>query len=227
MNKVFFAIMFLMAVTARLMAQPNSIVEKYANDTAGFKAYPDVFLLDNMKPAKSYKRLEINTINFMYRARGDNRPQDEYRNVYSYPAIAKKSSGTIVLTKCGVLKCFSACWCPDGYPWYISAQTKDNKLITVGDTNAVKTFLSKINDKFNAYFWLQLHHMQYQGIPVKASRFFKYKKVKNGFLISFRDLIETSPVTNADLTYFISNDFKIRLISTKNVVVTKGLSYRI
>ncbi len=163
----------------------------------------------------------------MYRARGDKRSQEEYQNLYRYPASAEKLADTIVLTKCDVLRCFDACLCAAVYPWYISAETTDDRLVTVGDTTAMKTFLGKIYNRFNAYLWLILHHMQYREIPVKTSHFFKFKKVKNGFLICYRNMMETAPLTNADLTYFISKDFKITFISKRNEVVNKNVSFKI
>ena len=108
----------------------------------------------------------------------------------------------------------------------MSVLTTDNKLVSIGDTTAMKTLLTKIDDPYNAYLWLVLHDMK-MGIPDRTRHFLAYKKVKGGFLISHNDIIETAPFTTARLTYFVGSDFRIILLSTRNVVVNKEIWYKI
>jgi len=204
------------------MAQKQDLAKKFANDTMGFTTYPDTLLFDNLKLPKKYKKLEINEWAFTFRAAGDKRPKYQYSNVYRCPSHISDRHDTIVLTKCDLMKCFTACWCPSFTPWYISAQTKNGDLITIGDTSQMKTFLGGLKNEFNAYLWLNLHD-QSSDVPIKSSHYYKYKKVSNGFLIIYRTRISNVPATYADMTYFVGSDFRIVLISKKNIEVTNML----
>ena len=219
MNKLSLTLLWMLFVTVQAMAQKQDLAKKFASDTTGFTTYPDTFLIENLKLPKKYKKLEINTWSFMYRGAEDKRSKYEYSNQYRYPSHIADRYDTVVLTKCDLMKCFTACWCPSFIPWYISAQTKNGDLITIGDTSQMKTFLSSLKNEFNAYLWLNLHDRS-SGVPVRSSHYFKYKKVSNGFLISYRGRISNVPATYADMTYFVGNDFRIVLISKKHIEVT-------
>jgi len=240
MNKRFFLVLFLLLAAAiPVMAQQPkhdifivatyandpSIIKKYLNDTTGFTTYPDTSLLENLKLSKIYKKLEINTWASAYRRRGDNRPGTDYKNLSRYPAPAEKISDTVVLSKCEPLVCFTACWCPSFFPWYISAQTKNNKILTVADTSTMKIFLSKIDNKFKAYLWLRLYDM-HEDEPVKTTHYFKYKKVKKGFLIAYNSSFGYDR-TPAYIICFVGEDFKVVLVSKKDLPETGGIKFKI
>jgi hypothetical protein len=218
MKKISILLFFFALVgTVKTQAQSNP-AKIYANDSTGFTAYPAVGLLENLKLPVKYTQLEINTWISPY-VKGK-RNYHEYRNLYRYPAPAQKLADSVVLTQCDLLKCFTACLCPTIFPWYISAQAADNKQVTIGDTSNMKTFLGSINNPFNAYLWLQPHDM-YADIPLKTSARAKYKKVKNGYLICYKARINGyRHVAFADVTYFIGNDFRVILVSTRHIVET-------
>jgi len=224
MKKLFISLCFLAFVLVAI-GQKHPVVgnpvKKYANDTVGFKAFPEVFLLENLKLPKAYKKLEMNTCVFLYIARGEKKSMDESRNLYRYPHDIQKTADTAVLSKWDPLKCFTACLCPYPIPWYIAAQTSDNEILNIGDSTATKLFLGNLDNKFNAYLWLRIHAgfsplgLLGLDIPIKTSRYFKYKKEKDGFLIKCHTRISNA-MAYADVTYFIDRNFRITIVSKKN-----------
>ena len=226
MKKIVVRALYLMLIISHAMAQSHdAIVKKYQNDTTGFIAYPYTFLLKGLKPAGNYKELEINTWVSLYADR-----TTEYRNVCRYPASPVKKPDTVVLSKCNLSKCFAAFNGPLFTPWYLSAETRKNQVITIeNDTIALKTFLGKANNQFNAYFWLVVfntcHLSLYESsseIPVEIPHNVTYKKVHGGFLIRCSCRISNCPITTAKLTYFVGDDFRIILLNKQNISVYQG-----
>lgn len=211
--------MLLYFLTAALqgISQQLDLVKKYANDTTGFTTFPETPLLENLRLPGKYTKLEINTWTYFYASKNNGRYK--FKNVSHFPADPQKLPDTIVLSKCDLQKCFTACWCPGFIPWYISAQTLDNKTVTVGDTSSLKAFLGSINNQFNARLWLSLYDKSL-SVPNKTYSSFKYKKVKDGYLISYNTRIANAPATYADVIYFIGSDFRVILLSKKHIVVT-------
>jgi len=182
-------------------------------DSAGFTSYPDAYVLDNLKPDHGYKQLEINTIVPGYR-------RTTYRNLYRFPRTARPFPDSIVLTKSDLSKSFSIEVHPGLLNWYISALDTKNKLITINDTSMMKPFLHNLKNKFNAYLWFQLK-IGSSEIPIKTVHTFSYKKVFHGYLIRYRALLTTIPVSTAELTYFVGDNFRVRLVEKKGIRVSK------
>lgn len=203
---------------------PDATIEKkYAHDTLGFKPYPDVFLMNYIHPAKKFIGLEINTL-------GERRyPTHKigYQNLYRYPVNQEKYrlEDTTVLSKIDPAISFTACWCPSYDPWYISVKYKNNNVVAIGDTTALKKFLGKVDNPYNAYLWFQVRGIiRYSDIPIKTATYknFKYKKVKHGFLITYTAEPPNGPEdASADVTYFIGEDFKTVLVATRHIILPK------
>jgi hypothetical protein len=228
MNRISLIVLLLMISAITSTAQlPDAIIKKYKDDTTGFVSFPDGFLMENLHLPEKYKKLEINTWVSLYTPGG---VKYQYRNLYRYPVLTRRLPDTAVLSKCDLLKCFAAFNGPSFSTWYISAQLKDNTLKTIGnDTVAIKSFLGNAGNEFNACLWLNVyntcHFYLYEAaseVPVEISHLVKYKKVDNGFLILTRARISNCPISSADLTYFVGNDFRVVLISKKNISVFKG-----
>src|SRR5476651_2097819 len=66
---------------------PDAAIEKkYADDTVGFKPYPEVFLMEYIHPTKKFAGLEINTwYEYGYPAQIIG-----YKNLYRYPVREEK-----------------------------------------------------------------------------------------------------------------------------------------
>ena len=161
----------------------------------------------------------MNTWASAYRPKQDNRPNIYYKNIARYPLPKKQLPDTTVLSKCDPMVCFTACLCPDFYPWYISAKSKNGNILTVADTSTMKTFLGKINNQYKAYLWLRLYD-EHEDQPIKTSHYFKYKKVKHGFLIAYNS--RNNKMELADLMCFVGEDFKVVLVSRKHITQIKG-----
>lgn len=217
---VFCLLTLAVTVFGQDMQPTSTLVKRYEKDTQGFHAYPDEFLLAKIVPAIKFNKLEINTIWSVYRAKGDERSGYEYRNLYRYPDTDEKDRDTTALSENHYRKCFYTCWCPIGIPWYMSAQTIDNRIITIDDTTSMKRFLGNTTDKFNAFLWLFVNKLTLD-IPFRTSASYRYKKITGGLLIKYRSLISAGPITTAVLTYYVDCNFNITLISTKKKKVRK------
>ena len=228
MIKSFFITLFFLSASTLVMGQQiiynSPIAKKYINDTTRFMAYPDVFLLENIKPIIACKQLEINTCWEVFSLKKQEKRAIGYKNLYRYPTPAQKLPDSVVLSKGDVSKCFASCWCPSYMPWYISVQTIDNKILTIGDTSTLKGFLGNLDNKFNAYLWMQAAPflIRYQEEPIKTSPGFKYKKVTDGFLIIYNTIDgSASWTTYVDEIYLVTTDFKIIYIGKRNPVRSK------
>jgi len=225
MVKGIFITLFFLGVTTSVMAQQviynSPAAKKYINDTIGFTAYPVVYLLENIKPAIACKQFEINTCWEVFSLKKQEKRTIGYKNLYRYPTPAQKIPDSAVLSKSNVSKCFASCWCPSYTPWYISVQTVDNQILTIGDTTTLKGFLGNLDNKFNAYLWMHATSflIRYQEEPIKTLPGFKYKKVTDGFLITYNTIDgSASWTTYVDETYLVTTDFKIIYIGKRNPV---------
>jgi hypothetical protein len=221
MKKLLTYCLLIFSLTAKGQHARFDPTKAYQNDTTGFTKYPDTFLLENLKLPVKYKRLEINTWVSLYTPKAY---QHQHRNLYRYPAISHPTPDTMVLSKCDLLKCFTGNYGADLQPWYISAQTKKDQVVTIIDTSQLKAFLGKINNKFNAYLWL-LHNDLTSGTPIKTEPRFQYKIVSGGFLIKyfttadFGTYDDNDPPHHAgiEVIFFVGKDFRIVFVRKKNV----------
>ena len=219
----------LFAIDVSGQKKDDRLIKLYENDTLGFKAYPDVYLLENLKLSQKYSTLEMNSWVMEYALR--NTPSHgKFYNLYRYTKSKRvhfssyANEDTLILSKSSPDKMFSGCLCPSIQPWYISAKNINNDIITVNDTTTLKTFLGNLKNPFNSYLWLKTDFLfaKYKNIPIKTDIDSKYKKVKDGILISFGSLDDSGVhMASAEFTYLVTPDFKIFFISKKHEVVSK------
>lgn len=231
------SIMPVMAQQIQNQADYSQLVEKYKNDTTGFTSYPDVPLLIHISPAKHISKIEINkpySTNHVYDDtiyRNGHSYRNlhigpyyiAYKNLYRYPANTNKIPDSIVLSKLDLLKSFSIMDLSVNC-WYISAQMKNGRIVSVGDTSALRSFLIKIKNPYDAYLWMEAQFTtEYDHeVPINASPYYKYKKVKGGFLLGCYGPTNTSFATSALKTYFIGEDFQIVIINERHIKHNKN-----
>ncbi len=185
----------------------------YKLDSTGFTFYPHTFLLDSLKLPARYRELEFNTIVSGYK-------KTIYRNLNRFPKPAHLIPDKVVLSKCDPLKTFSAEVHPALLRWYISAYDSKKQVITINDTSLMKSFLHSLKNKFNAYLWFQVK-IGFSEIPVRTSHTFSYKRITDGYLIRYRGLLKTAPTSTAELTYFVGDDFSVRLVEKSKFIIHK------
>lgn len=185
----------------------SAIVKKYEDDTLGFNSFPNVQLLDSIKPSKGFTKWELNNAS-------------THKNIYRAPQPKEPLSDTIVLSKLPKGSTgFIEFLIPGGpYTLYISAP-KRKKIVTINNLKSLSKFLGTVENKFNAFLWLSFQ------ASTSNLRDAKYKLVKDSFLITFPvpdvdDEVFAHPPSETDLfdTYFVGFDKRIVKIKTKAIV---------
>ena len=195
--KQFFLIAILLSCSFSFgqITEDSVIIRKYINDTVGFNRFPNIQLMDSVVPEKVFVKWQLKEVKIMQIIHG-----------HSY---------------------FTTCWCPDLIFWYILAQKENADTLAIGNTDTLQTFIKNMDNKYNACLWLFTQKSQgiaSKDIPLDPIGVLQYKKVSDGFLISFNSRIKNAPVTNGSLVYFVGKDRKVVLIKQKITEIKKGVA---
>ncbi len=185
---------------------------KYLNDTLGFINFPNTLLPDSLIPNRAISYWELNF----------NRGGQSCTNLYrSTKGENRSNNDTLVLTKSN--DGFGTV-CPPGWcTWYISTKLKNGKTETVTNWKTLSAFIGKIDNPFDAYFWLTCFtHSDSKNIPLRVSGSSKYKIINDGYLIIVNLRVNDCPITSADILYFVRKDKNVTYIQILNTTEYGG-----
>jgi hypothetical protein len=187
----------------------SALVQKFLPDSTGFSTFPQVSLLDSVRPSPGYAKWELNIFS------NNGRYSNLYRNNKNL-----RLPDSVVLTKSR--NSFYTFCPPGGCGWYLSAR-KDGRAVSIGDMAMMSDFIGRLDNAYDAYLWLVSHQLaQSRFIPVQTRPSIEYKRLREGYLFRFDMRIHDCPVTSARVTYFVRWDKKILLIKTVITAVGEG-----
>jgi hypothetical protein len=135
----------------------------------------------------------------------------------------KETIGQNLITNAKSSQGFGPSCAPGWCVWYIAAKMYDSKEVILKNISGLKMFVGKINNHYDAYLLLQgFYYTSARGIPLVIGVGNKFKRVKNGYLISVLSIIRDCPITDANIIYFVGDDKRITVIRVLNVEVGKG-----
>lgn len=210
-NYILSLLVFCTTFTQAQVSKDSAVIKKYLGDTLRFLPFPQAFLMDGIKPAKGISQWELNTISSENTNTENGVGQATIaRNLYRHPAPVKRMPDTAVLAKAATG--FATTCPPHSCAWYISAVQKSKK-ISVTNLRQMSAFLGAIDNKFDAYLWLQSQDLaESRAIPLTTTRKLFYRQVKDGFLLKLNMRISDCFITYADVTWFVGSDKKVVLI---------------